>query len=75
MAIAVSEFQSAEYGSLFPITANILRTHPQDVFLFWQDWEYITDGHFTDNTPVTLLTFLSLGAYITLLVLTLRLSS
>lgn len=31
--------------------------------------------HSTDDLLVTLLTFLSLGAYITLLVLTLRLSS
>ena len=39
-------------------------------FFFGKDRE-----DFTDSTPVTLLTFLSLGAYITLLVLTLRLSS
>lgn len=75
MATAVSEFQLAESGCFFPITANALRTHPQNMFLLWLEWERITDGHFTDNGPVTLLTFLSLGAYITLLVLTLRLSS
>lgn len=50
--------------------SNTLRDHPQNIFLLWQNWQY-----FTNDAPVTLLTFLSLGAYITLLVLTLRLSS